>query len=121
MKKNMKTIVKKIRKEKPTVVVGDEATAGLTCCRFMMEVYREQQDCGRYFLHVSKNGEEGWKDETKRKLVKEMNAEVVRSNKFRFMTNCPGISRSLMTRRMKSKDVNEMEVDAAMKKNEKQE
>ena len=48
-----------------------------------------------------------------------MNAEVVRSNKFRFITNCPGISRSLMTRKMKIKKVEEVEANEVTKKDKK--
>ena len=109
LQKERKGLIRRLRKEMPALVIGDERQ-GASTYKLMKEIYKEQNEQGRFCLHVSrlraqnrhqKAVESVWNGEMRRRIEMSTKAEVIVSNKFRFMTNCPCISKCLMTRRGK--------------------
>jgi hypothetical protein len=90
--KYKRAVSKQIRIEKPMLVIGDE-TCGETSARFMIEMYREQNEQGRYFMHIKTKGEKKWTGEQWTALQNKTSAIAVNTAKFSILTNCLGIAR----------------------------
>ena len=94
MKNNKRPIMKIIRKEKPVLIIGDESFDE-EACKFLAEAYREQNEQGRYFMHVRRKGGDQWREEWWTNLQGKTSASAVNTSRFRVLSNCVGIIRSI--------------------------
>ena len=95
--------MKTIRKEKPVLIIGDESS-GEDASKFLTEAYREQNEQGRYFMHVRRKDGEQWREEWWTKLQGKTSARAVNTSRFRVLSNCTGIIRSINDKiKMKTK------------------
>ena len=97
VKSSPKNLMEKVRKDKRALIIADERN-GSASIKFMTEMYREQHDQGRYFVHVSRNNKREWKQEDLTKLQNKTQAIVATTSKYKITTNCLGIARSINDR-----------------------